>query len=61
MRKLSQMLDEYAIEAVEYNKATVLKKARNKTGPVQTWPNYYQLENLPSQRSTTPYMTMLNF
>lgn len=47
MRKLSQMLDEDATEAAEYNKATVLMKARKKAGPVQTWSNYYKLENLP--------------
>lgn len=41
------MLDEDATEAAEYNKATVLMKARKKTGPVQTWSNYYKLENLP--------------
>ena len=60
MRKLSQKLDEYAIEAVEYDIITVLMKARNKTSPVQTWLNYYQLENFSAQRSTTSYINMLN-
>ena len=60
MRKLSQKLDEYAIEAVEYDIITVLMKARNKTSPVQTWLNYYQLENFSARRSTTSYMNMLN-
>ena len=56
MIKLSQKLDEDAIESLEYDIATVLMKARHKTGLIQTWLNYYQLENFPAQRSTTPYV-----
>ena len=41
MIKLSQKLDEDAIESLEYDIATVLMKARHKTGLIQTWLNYY--------------------
>ena len=56
MIKLSQKLDEDVIESLEYDITTVLMKARHKTGLIQTWLNYYQLENFPAQRSTTPYV-----
>ena len=57
--KLSQKLKEEEIEAVGYDITAALVKARNKTGPVQTWPNYYQLKHVPAKRSTTPYMIMV--
>ena len=50
-------MDEDAVEAIEYDVTTVLMKARRKTGPSQTGPHYYQLENAQAQNSTTPYMT----
>ena len=48
--------------AIEYNIIKVLVevgKTRNNTGPVQAWPNYYQLKNIPAQKGNTPYMYML--
>ena len=53
-------MDEDAIEVVEYNITTVLKKARYKTCPVQTWPNYYQLENVPAQRSALRFVDFIH-
>ena len=41
MRKMTQKLDEDATESVEYDITIVLMKARNETGPVQTWLKYY--------------------
>ena len=37
MRKLSQKLDEDAIEIIEYEITTILMKPRSKTGPIQTF------------------------